>query len=123
MYNPVGWFELPVTDMARAIAFYQTVFGYTMQAQSFGNSHHMAFFPMDMNEKGIGGALFAGKGCTPSAHGTLVYFTAPDIDATVERIVAAGGHIALPKTDIGEYGWMAFFIDSEGNRVGLHRQK
>lgn len=123
MYNPVGWFELPVLDMPRAIAFYQAVFGYSMQARPFGAKHQMAFFPMDMEHKGVGGALFYGEGCVPSAHGTLVYFTAPDIDATAERVVAAGGKIVLPKTDIGEYGWMAWAIDTEGNRIGLHTQK
>ena len=40
------------------------------------------------------------------------------------KVEAAGGKVAMPKTAISpEIGFMAFFIDSEGNRVGLHSNK
>jgi len=73
---------------------------------------------------GVGGALSYSPGFySPSAtEGTLVYLNAnPDVQIVLDRIEAAGGKIALPKTEISpEHGHMAVFIDTEGNRVALH---
>lgn len=53
---------------------------------------------------------------------TLVYLNAnPDVQLVLDRIVAAGGKILVPKTEISpEIGYMGVFMDSEGNRVALH---
>ena len=45
----------------------------------------------------------------------------PDVQKVLDKVEAAGGKILVPKTEISpEYGFMAVFIDSEGNRIGLH---
>ena len=45
------------------------------------------------------------------------------MDAIVGRIEGAGGKVVMPKTQITpEIGYMAFFMDTEGNKVGLHSQ-
>ena len=78
----------------------------------------MAMFPA---EDGVGGALLHGEGYNPSTEGTILYLNGGDNLSTVlDKVEGAGGKIAMPKTDIGENGFVAYFIDSEGNRVGLH---
>lgn len=117
--NPVNWFEIPVTDMPRAIAFYTAILEHQLFEHEAGDIK-MAFFPMNLSKFGAGGALVCSEGYTPSHEGTLVYFPVADIEATLEKIEAAGGKTLLPKISIGENGHIARFEDSEGNRVGLH---
>ncbi len=121
-YNPVGWFELPATDLDRAAKFYADAFGFDMTRR--GNvGYDMVWFPSSATNKGAPGALIKGFGYKPSLEGPILYFTAPEIDKIAEKIVAAGGKIHVPKKAIGEYGFIAIFEDSEGNRAGLHARK
>jgi len=118
-HNLVGWFEIPVKDFARAKAFYEHVFEIALQENRTGSAW-MAFFPMWEGTIGAAGSLVEGEGYEPSPAGTLVYFTAPDIDATLVRVEEKGGRILTPKTGIGEFGFIGIFQDVEGNRIGLH---
>jgi predicted enzyme related to lactoylglutathione lyase len=120
--NPVGWFELPATDLDRAQKFYETVFGFQMKRQD-NAGYEMVWFPMVSGGKGAAGALMKGMGYVPTLAGPILYFTAPDLDAIVSRVASAGGKIHVPKKDIGEYGWIVICEDTEGNRIGLHRRK
>jgi predicted enzyme related to lactoylglutathione lyase len=117
--NPVGWFEIPVRDMARAKAFYEHVFALELEEHQMGSSF-MAWFPMKEGVVGAAGSLVKGEGYKPSLEGVLVYFTAPDIEATLSRAREKGGHLIAEKYSIGEYGFVALIQDSEGNRIGLH---
>jgi len=121
-YNPVGWFEIPVTDMKRAKAFYEHVFQVQLQEFEMGGTR-MALFPMIDNAKGSAGSLSMGEGYTPTQEGTLVYFTAPDIEATLARAKEKGGDVLLEKTSIGQEGFIAYMRDTEGNRVALHSRQ
>ena len=118
--NPVAWFEIPVTDMARAKAFYEHVLGYGLEEHEMEGGAKMAWFPMYQNAIGAAGSLVMADADTPPGHGTVVYFTAPDIDAHVARVNEQGGSVMMGKTDIGEYGFMALVKDTEGNTIGLH---
>lgn len=119
MRNTLNWFEIPVTDMARAARFYGEIFGVEMNTgPAGGEGYAMSMFP---EGGGVGGALVSGEGYVPSASGTQVYLNCnPSLDAVLARVEAAGGQIIVPKTDIGENGFFAFILDSEGNRIGLH---
>jgi predicted enzyme related to lactoylglutathione lyase len=119
MTNAINWFEIPASDFARAKKFYETILGEEMQTmEAMGMT--MAFFPVDL-KNGIGGGIVYCQGYEPSAKGTLVYLNGGDELSTVlSRVEAAGGSIVLPKTPIGRNGFMAHFIDTEGNKVGLH---
>ncbi len=126
-YNVVGWFEIPVTDMDRAIKFYETVFGYKMDLKPEENGMQMAWFPMDEpdaeGEKyGAGGALVKHEMSQPSATGTVVYFNANSGDLANElgKVEAAGGKVLKDKMDIGEHGFIGIFMDTEGNTVAIH---
>ena len=119
--NPVGWFEIPVTDIDRAAKFYAAALGFEVARQDmFG--HKFGFFPMgDCTAPGISGALIdTGGQCKPSADGTTVYFRFQALDPVLATIEKAGGKVVIPRQSIGQFGFMAQFIDSEGNRIGLH---
>lgn len=120
----VGWFEIPVTDMNRAMKFYNHVFGTELSIQNLGELN-MAFFPMSDTSNGAGGSLVESSNYyTPSHEGTLVYFSCEDLDNELTRAEEAGGTILQAKTEISpEYGYMGLFEDSEGNRVALHSNK
>jgi predicted enzyme related to lactoylglutathione lyase len=117
--NPVNWFEIPVNDMARAVRFYEAVFGVSLARMEMGPAQ-MAMFPMTQGGPNAGGALVKTDGYTPSHAGTVIYFSVGDIEATLARIGSAGGSTMVPKMSIGEHGFFAQFQDSEGNRVALH---
>lgn len=124
--NILGWFEIPVADMDRAIKFYQTVFNIELAHQPFGELD-MAWFPFTPNGSGAAGSLVYHKEFyKPSTDGTLVYLMSQtgDLSDELSRIEGAGGQVLVPKTLIAEnYGYMAVFLDSEGNRVALHSEK
>ncbi|MYA27926.1 MAG: VOC family protein [Nitrospira sp. SB0672_bin_25] len=117
--NPVNWFEIPVNDLERAKQFYETVFGLQLSLNEMGPMK-MAWFPMSQGGGGATGTLMQSEGYTPSHAGTLVYFTVTDIEGTLARVNANGGKTLMPKTSIGEHGYIAHFQDCEGNRVALH---
>jgi predicted enzyme related to lactoylglutathione lyase len=121
--NAISWFEIPAIDLNRAQTFYETIFNIQMiplDTQNF----QMRMFPIEDMMNGIGGAISKAEGFyQPSAtDGTLVYLNAnPDVQNVLDKIEAAGGKIIVPKTQISpEYGYMAVFVDTEGNRIALH---
>jgi predicted enzyme related to lactoylglutathione lyase len=123
MANALNWFEIPAKNFARAKSFYEAVLGVEIMEMP-----HPAFkygmFPADMMNGQVGGGLVEGEGYVPSGDGALIYFNGgDDLAGPLSRVEAAGGKIILPKTAIGENGFMAHFIDSEGNKVALHSMK
>ena len=121
--NPVNWFEIPATDLERATKFYEGVFGLKLSFQDMGVIK-MAWFPeMIMDAYGATGSLVKGECYVPSHDGTIIYFSVPDIEAILAKVEAGGGKTLMPKTDIGQYGFIAHFEDTEGNRVALHSMK
>jgi uncharacterized protein len=120
--NPVGWFEIPVKDISRAKTFYEQIFGFQLSLNEMGPMK-MAWFPMEREAAGSAGSLVKSEGYSPSHSGTLVYFPVDDLEVTLKTVGNKGGKTLLPKTAIGEHGFIAHFEDSEGNRVGLHSMK
>lgn len=119
--NALNWFEIPVTDMPGAKHFYQVIFSMHME-ESAMMGFQMAFFPYQPGSGKASGALVQGEGCIPGQQGSLIYLNAnPSMDAVLEKIESMGGTIVMPKTSITpEIGYMAIFIDTEGNRIALH---
>ena len=120
--HAISWFEIPTADLDRATKFYETILGITLVPMDMPN-FKMRMFPVQDNMTGISGALtYAPDFYQPQDNGTLVYLNAnPDVQLVLDRIVAAGGKILVPKTEISpEIGYMGVFMDSEGNRVALH---
>ncbi|GGH45699.1 glyoxalase [Mangrovimonas yunxiaonensis] len=122
-HNMVGWFEIPVLDMERAKTFYETVFKISIQVVDF-DGLLMGWFPDRGQAHGANGTLIKQATYVPSEKGTLVYFISEDVNNELNRVVAAGGKLYQPKTQISpEHGFMGAFIDTEGNRVALHSVK
>lgn len=124
--NAIGWVEVPVNDMERAIAFYEKVFDFTIERHQMGPLD-MGWFPWVENGLGSGGSLVKAEGhYAPSTGGVLIYFTAHsgDLANELSRVESAGGKVVQPKTKISdEHGFMAVIIDTEGNRVALHSRQ
>jgi predicted enzyme related to lactoylglutathione lyase len=119
MNNPVGWFEIYVQDMARARAFYETVFLVPL-ARSEGAEVDMLTFPMQSTAYGAPGALVHMPGFASGANSVLVYFSCTDCAVAAGKAEAAGGKVVKPKFSIGKYGHIALVTDTEGNMIGLH---
>lgn len=122
----VSWIEIPVTDMNRAKKFYETILQVRLQDAKLESGIEMAFFPVE--QSGIGGALCCiEEHYQPSQNGVVIYLTAdPDIDIMLKLIEKSGGKIIQQKKQIlesADYGHMALFVDSEGNRMALYQSK
>ena len=119
MHNAINWFEIPAADFNRARTFYSTIFDATMETMDMMGVQ-MAFFSSDQG--GVGGGICCGEGYQPSTVGTLPYLNGgPDLSVVLGRVESAGGKVLMPKTQISEeIGYMAMFLDSEGNRIALH---
>lgn len=119
--NPVGWFEIHVQDMARAQNYYETVLGVTLE--KLNSEYDMLAFPMDRESYGAPGALIKMDGMDSGGNSVLVYFSCDDCAQEASRVVPAGGRIHKDKFSIGEYGFIALVLDTEGNMFGLHSLK
>lgn len=117
--NPVNWFEIYVQDMVRAKRFYEAVFQLKLEKIN-SPDFEMWGFPMNMNGFGASGSLVKIDGVPSGGNSTLVYFSCNDCAVEAERVAAAGGSIHKPKMSIGQYGFIALAVDSEGNKFGLH---
>ncbi|WP_150047529.1 VOC family protein [Methylomonas rhizoryzae] len=118
--NIATWFELPVTDIARAKAFYREVLAAEFKDEAMDH-FQMAIFSAE--DGAVSGMLVLGDGYQPSQTGAVVYFNGgADLSAPLDRAVSQGGSVLVPKTPIhdGDCGYFALFLDSEGNRVGLY---
>ncbi|MDP2624948.1 MAG: VOC family protein [Candidatus Peregrinibacteria bacterium] len=124
--NVVGWFEIPVADMNRAIKFYETVFGFKIDRHEMGPLD-MGWFPMIEEGMGSPGSLVKHEEWyKPSTEGALLYFTSQsgDVDVELGRVEAAGGKVLVPRKQISEeYDYMGVIMDTEGNRIAVHSRK
>lgn len=118
MENIGVWFDIPVTDIERAKKFYSVVLDVQFH-DMVKDGYKIAMFPY---ENGIvSGALVEYKGSTPSMTGTVIYLNGgKDLSIPLSRVKDAGREILQDKTSIGEHGYIAYFRDTEGNKVGLH---
>ena len=122
--NALNWFEIPVKDLERARDFYETIFDSELEEMTEMMGMKMVGFPSEPGNGKVSGALVQSEMHEPAQAGAVIYLNAnPSIQEIIDRIEEAGGTVVLPRTEIApEIGFMAFFIDSEGNKVGLHSQ-
>ncbi|ULQ52737.1 VOC family protein [Flavihumibacter fluvii] len=122
--NAINWFEIPALDISRAKKFYETIFGITMHQEEMMGMQ-MAGFPGEQMSGKVSGALVQSPQHKPGTDGVKIYLNAnPDLSLPLSRVEPAGGKVLLTKTKIADdIGFMAFFIDSEGNAMALHSTK
>lgn len=114
----INWFEIPVSNMQRAINFYENTLSITFSIMVM-EGLKLAMFPA--GDEQTGGALVEGAGYIPSKEGSIVYLNADErMDDILARVTEAGGNVILNKMSIGEFGFVGRFEDSEGNTVALH---
>jgi hypothetical protein len=117
--NALNWFEIAVTDIDRARKFYETIFDIHMMPMDMEGIQMVAFPSMPPQ---VGGSLCKSDMHQPSAEGAVIYLNGnPDLQKVVDKVDAAGGKVLMPKTEIpGDNGFMAFILDTEGNKLGIH---
>ena len=120
--NAISWFEIPALDLDRAQKFYEIIFDIQMIPMDMPQLQ-MRLFPIE-DPMNIGGAICnSGDFYRPSSDsGPLVYLNGnPDVQLILDKVKVAGGTVVIPKTQISpEHGYMAVFLDTEGNRIALH---
>ena len=117
----MGWFELYVTDMARAKNFYQGVFQRELvDLPSMGPDMEMCAFAWVEQGTGASGALVKTAKMAAGSGGTIVYFSCEDCSVEAARAQTLGGTLCQARMSIGEYGFIALVQDTEGNTIGLH---
>ena len=120
--NAISWFEIPTSNLDRAEKFYESIFDTKLQPLDTPQIK-MRMFQLE-SPMGVGGALVYSAQFykSSSSDGVLVYLNAnPDVQIVLNRIEAAGGKILVLKTMISpEHGYMAMFVDTEGNRIAPH---
>lgn len=118
----INWFEIPAVDFERAVRFYEKALDTELPREVVGGVPMALFAHAD---EATGGSIVHNPGHMRPAEdgsGVLVYLQAtPSVQAVLDRVTRAGGKqvgslIELPNN----YGYIGFFVDSEGNRVGLH---
>ncbi len=119
MENLINWFEIPATDLTRAVSFYKSILGLEIkETEMFGTK--MGFFPTDgMN---ISGAIVQGEDYKPSSEGVIAYLNGgKDLQTVLDKVKSNKGKVIVPKTQISpEMGYFAMFIDTEGNKMAVH---
>ena len=116
------WFEIPASNYDQAKTFYEAIYKMDIETVEMG-PYKMGIIP----HNDVGCAIISGEGYEPppGPNGSIVYMDAnPDLDIILNRIENAGRKIIKPKKAISEeHGFMATFLDSEGNRMALHSMK
>ena len=117
------WTDIPVTNLDRAIKFYSAILGKQVRKLSGGG---MEYGLLPHEEQNASGCLCirgdsGGVDNTPSANGPLIYLSVEGrLDQAVDAARANGGKVLRARQKIGEHGFRAVVIDSEGNRIALH---
>lgn len=119
--NMISIVEIPVTNLARAVVFYQTILGVTIEKMTMGDTE-MGVLPAGNGSVNV--VLIKGNDYVPTNNGALVYLNVGnDLQITLDKVEKSGGKIILPKTQISpEMGFYALFLDTEGNKLGMHSQ-
>jgi uncharacterized protein len=119
--NAVGWFDIYVSEMDRAVRFYEGVLNAKLEpmVDPTGETEMMSF-PGDMQVYGAAGALVKTAHARPGVGGTTLYFSVADCAAQEAAVARAGGVVIRPKFSIGSFGFVCLAQDTEGNMIGFN---
>lgn len=119
MRNLISIVEIPATDFSRAVQFYQSILGVVIE-EAYMDGTQMGVFPSDGETVNV--VLVKGNDYKPTSNGAVLYLNAGnDLQPMLEKVSQNGGQIVVPKTEISpEMGFFALFMDTEGNKLGLH---
>lgn len=119
MKSFISIFEIPATDISRAVDFYQTILDLNIEKMDFPEMQ-MGIFPYEGQM--VTGVIMKAEGYKPSADGVTIYLNGGDnLQIILDKVEQNGGEIIVPKSlHADESGYYAIFLDSEGNKIGLH---
>ncbi|REH43905.1 hypothetical protein C7448_11211 [Tenacibaculum gallaicum] len=119
MKSYVSIFEIPATNITRAVNFYKEILEIEIERFHFPEME-MGLFPYQ--NQMVTGVIIKGKGYEPSASGVTIYLNGGDnLQTIIDKVEEYGGKVMIPKTPhADENGYFAIFLDSEGNKIGLH---
>jgi predicted enzyme related to lactoylglutathione lyase len=122
MKSHISIFEIPATEISRAVDFYQTILNIKIEKMDMPGMQ-MGIFPYEGYT--ATGVIIEAEGYKPSADGVTIYLNGgDDLQVILGKVENNGGKILVPKTlHADESGYFALFLDSEGNKIGLHSQK
>jgi len=119
MKSFISLFEIPATDISRAVNFYQTILGINIEKMEMPGME-MGIFPYEGQM--VTGVIMKGEGYEPSANGVAIYLNGGDnLQHILDKVEKNGGKVIVPKTaHADESGFFALFLDTEGNKLGLN---
>jgi len=119
MSSFISIFEIPATDLSRAVNFYQAILNVKIEKMEMPGME-MGIFPYEGQL--VTGVIVKGDGYNPSADGVTIYLNGGDnLQIILDKVEKSGGKIIVAKTPhADESGFFAMFLDTEGNKMGLH---
>ena len=119
MKSFVSIFEIPATELSRAVDFYQAILDVKIEKMEMPDMQ-MGIFPYEGQM--VTGVIIKAEGYQPSADGVTIYLNGGDnLQGILDKVEKNGGKVLVPKTlHADESGYFAIFLDSEGNKLGLH---
>lgn len=119
MKSYISMFEIPATDISRAINFYQALLDIKIEKMDV-EGMQMGILPYEGQT--VTGVIIQAEGYKPSAEGVTIYLNAGEnLQVVLDRVEKIGGQIIMQKTaHADESGYFAIFLDSEGNKMALN---
>lgn len=119
MKSYISIFEIPATDISRAVNFYQAILGVNIEKMEMPEME-MGIFPYE--EQMVTGVIVRAEGYNPSANGVTIYLNGGDnLQVILDKVKNNGGEVIVPKSlHADKSGYYSLFLDSEGNKIGLH---
>jgi predicted enzyme related to lactoylglutathione lyase len=118
----LSFFEIPGTDPTRLAAFFEAVFGWGSLPVPWDGPEYVRLLPPPTSEPPGGGILLPDGSGLVDRLTVMIRIEGESLEATLDRIVAHGGSVALAPLSIGTTGRFARFFDPEGNSFGLWQE-
>jgi predicted enzyme related to lactoylglutathione lyase len=109
-------FDVPAEDIKRARTFYEELFDWKIEPVPGPIEYYNIFTKDEHGKESVGGGM--GKRGQPEQKITN-YIGVSSIDEYIKKVQNLGGKIIMTKTTIPGFGYLATFIDTEGNTLGL----
>ena len=119
MKSFISLFEIPATDISRAVNFYQAILDINIEKMEMPGME-MGIFPYEGQM--VTGVIMKGEDHKPMADGVTIYLNGGDnLQHILDKVERNGGKVIVPKTaHADESGFFALFLDTEGNKLGLN---
>lgn len=113
-------FDLPAEDLKRAASFYGKLFGWKFERMPGPIDYYGIVTYDEKGRPSLGGGM--GKRNEWDT-GITNYVGVTSIEDTLKGLTELGGKVVLPRTEVGEFGYLALCLDTEGNKFGLWENK